>query len=614
MSEAPPSESDNPVQNAPPPLNPPLAEILGGEPGIVHRLRQFKGAAWWLPVASLVLLAGVLVFAFRDRGTLVLLHFTDGYGLKVGDAVRHRGIDLGEVVRVALSPDLDAVDVRVRLLPHASSLAREGTEFWIERPRLSLARTSGLDTVVGAKYINVLPGPDGGSPRVEFQGRDSPPTLLAGGVAEITIQFQEGYSLAVGDPLKYRGIQLGEVVSLDMASDLQGITVRVRLVEGGVHLARAGSLFWIERPRLGLTGTRGLETIVGGRYLAVRPGPPDAAAETRFVGEELPAASEEAEGGLEVVLEAPNRLGIEVGSPLVYRGLTIGNVLSVKLAANAARVEVRAYITSRYKGLVRDNSKFWSTSGLDVDIGLTGVKVNAETLATIASGGVSLATPDTPGKLVHTGHRFPLHKTAEDEWQAWSPNLLVGFGLAGRPQPQPLRAALRWSERRLGFRRERQRSGWLLALSDGRLIGPTDLLTVPAAAIDQSATLEVAGTEISLREPAASGGGPVSVLRAEVVAAAEHVWPRAKLRVAETREDCLIFPAPDEGTNVLSSSSFAIPSGSDVGGWTLDLGAPVSAEMHGGCAVATQDGHVIGILVIDGKQRNLVPLRREQIE
>ena len=40
---------------------------------------------------------------------------------------------------------------------------------------------------------------------------------------------------------------------------------------------REGSRFWIERPDISIGQIRGLGTLVGGRFVGVVPGPPDAA-------------------------------------------------------------------------------------------------------------------------------------------------------------------------------------------------------------------------------------------------------------------------------------------------------------------------------------------------
>ena len=69
--------------------------------------------------------------------------FEHGYGIEPSDPVRLRGIDIGVVESVTTTEDLERVEVVLRLSKEASALAREGTQFWIQRPQVSLAQVRG---------------------------------------------------------------------------------------------------------------------------------------------------------------------------------------------------------------------------------------------------------------------------------------------------------------------------------------------------------------------------------------------------------------------------------------------------------------------------------------
>ncbi len=88
----------------------------------------------------------------------------------------------------------------------------------------------------------------------------------------VTVILEEGHGLKAGDAVSYRGIGVGQVRSVTLDPDTGGVRVVAGLRSKGDRLSRAGSRFWVVRPQLGLSGTAGLETIVGPRYLAVYPG------------------------------------------------------------------------------------------------------------------------------------------------------------------------------------------------------------------------------------------------------------------------------------------------------------------------------------------------------
>ena len=574
------------------------------------------GAAWrmfrthpsrlWL-LTVLCLLVTILFFylAVRSQGTRITVHFAQGHGIKPGDLLRHRGIEVGEVVAVNLSDDLGGVAISLELDRAASRLAREGSRFWIERPRLSLARVSGLETLVGAKYLGVLPGPPDTPPRFTFDGAESPLTLLDPNVVEIEVRFRRGHGLAVGSPLKHRGIDVGEVTAVELRDDLAAVTVRVRLVETAQRLARAGSQFWVERPDVSLTGVRSLETLVGGHYLAVEPGPLDAPSLALFDGlEDPPSILEQSEGGLEIVLASARRLGVEAGAPISFRGLSVGHVISVALSPDATKVEARAYIRPGYKQLVRDNSKFWSTSGIDLNIGLSGVKLNADTLKTIAAGGVAFATPNAPGERVRAGHAFTLAKKADDDWLEYDPRLPVGAPLLPDDAvlPHPLRVTLRWRQTTLRIPRNRDRDAWALLLDNGELVAPSELLSASVKAIPDSTRIEFEGGEHPFGRDSVSYHGRLAFFPVGTSAAEpSKIWPLDKIRVADKPEDCLIVPGPQEPHLYLQAARITQVESS----WQVDPSFTIKPESQGASVVAAADGCLLGLIVFKKGQARI---------
>jgi paraquat-inducible protein B len=603
----------NPLEAArpSPPEEYPAAVVCARKAPGLALLRESR--FWWVTLICAAVAIALTAVALGGGGLRVALSFRNGHGIKPGDALRHLGIDAGRVVAVDLSPRLDGVIVQVELDARAELLARAGSIFWIERPRVSLSRVSGLDTVVGAKYIGVRPGPEGAARQLAFEGLETPPTLEEAAPLEIAIRFREGHGLAVGDPLKHRGIAVGEVADLRLDEGLDGVWARVRLLEGGRTLACAGSLFWIERPELGIGGVRGLETLVGGRHLAVLPGPAGAAALDRFEGlDRAPPVAERAEGGLEIVLESAERNGLEAGSPVTYRGIVIGHVSSVGLSSDAASVESRAYIRPEHRDLVREDSRFSSISGIEVKLGFTGLRMDLESLATVAQGGVALATPEPPGKAVTTGHRFTLLPRPDDAWRDWKPRIAVGHRTlpAGLAPPLPARVALRWKERNLvGLTRERQRDGWAVPLEGPCLVGPLDLLSPVEGAKNGETALAVGGSEHAVVPERTKAYGKLAVFTlAPGAAAPGEAWPAARLRAPEGPEDLVLIAEPGSQGLPIAVGRLCQVADDGAAAWTLDPSLAIDPSWHGAPAFSRRDGALIGILCIDGDRRAIAPL------
>ena len=411
----------------------------------------------------------------------------------------------------------------------------------------------------------------------------------------IVVKAREGYGIKAGDALRYRGITVGEVRSVRLSEDLSEVRVEMELVPAAAAIARKGSRFWIVRPHLALDGVSGLETIVGARYLSVIPGAPEGPSQHEFFAlPEPPLLEELEEGGLEIRLEARARDGLLAGAPIRYRGQRVGTVLSVGLASDASHVDVRAWILPPYARLVHTDSVFWETGGIEADLDLLGgLRFELDSLQGLLVGGVAFATPDSSGEAAGMGHSFVLHEEAQDEWREWSPQLPVGHSLlpAGSTLPTPLRVALRWKSGRL-WKRQRERFGWSLLLSDG-LVGPENLL-VPTGDEEHEETLEVAGFELPLQSPLASAEGAARL--GAPLDESLSSWPRTRVRTLSEQEDLLLVTDPALPPMALSAARLT-------GNLELDPTLSLGDSWHGAAVVARKDGMLVGILLVEDGAR-----------
>ncbi len=202
------------------------------------------GWAWALPAAALVFVIFLYSQYVVRRGPVIVVELDHGHGLKEGDMLRCRGIQVGEVEQVALGEDLLRVVASIRLEPDASQVAKAGSRFWVVRPTLSLTEVGGLETIAGPHYLAVLPGH--GKPQDRFVALPEPPTIIFQDPAglEIELSADQRGSLTPGAPVTYRQMQIGTVLSVGLASDAASVQVRAYVQPQYVHLVRNSSKFW----------------------------------------------------------------------------------------------------------------------------------------------------------------------------------------------------------------------------------------------------------------------------------------------------------------------------------------------------------------------------------
>ncbi len=208
-----------------------------------------RSPRWWvwaIPLLAAIVAGGLIWNIYAERGRVIVLTFREGHGVSAGAELRYHGITCGTVETARLSDDLSEVQLEIRLTPEADGLAREGARFWIVRPQVDLTGIAGLETVVRAKYITLLPGEADGPRVTRFAGLDEPPIpdLEEPGGIEIVLQSPQGAGLRRGLGVHYRDIRVGGIVSTGLAGDGSAIETRVYIRPAYRHLARERARFW----------------------------------------------------------------------------------------------------------------------------------------------------------------------------------------------------------------------------------------------------------------------------------------------------------------------------------------------------------------------------------
>jgi paraquat-inducible protein B len=179
------------------------------------------------------------------------------------------------------------------------------------------------------------------------------------------------------------------------------------------------------RPEVGIGGNiTGLGTVISGPVIGVLPG--TGKAKSEFIGlDSSPVALEHK--GLKIVLRSSALGSLRPNSAVNYRGIEVGVVQDTQLSRDATAVDIHVFIKQRYAHLVRNGSKFWNVSGLDISVGLfRGVEINMESLRSLVAGGIAFATPNDPqDKPARNGTVFPLHDKPQKDWLKWMPRIPI---------------------------------------------------------------------------------------------------------------------------------------------------------------------------------------------
>lgn len=232
-----------------------------------------------------------------------------------------------------------------------------------------------------------------------------------GPVIEIT--FRTGDGLAAGQTrVRHKAVELGTVESVRLSPDLGRVVVSVRMRKEAAPYLTDRARFWVVRARLAAGSISGIETLVSGSYIEMDPGGRDGAAQYAFTGLEQPPGVRSDEPGRTFALKAERIGGLGPGAPVFYRDIVAGEVLGYDLGDGTGPVTVQVFVRAPYDGYVRRGSRFWNASGLTVNVGGEGVRVELASLQAVLNGGVAFETPDAARRTDEAapGAEFPLYR------------------------------------------------------------------------------------------------------------------------------------------------------------------------------------------------------------
>jgi paraquat-inducible protein B len=211
--------------------------------------------------------------------------------------------------------------------------------------------------------------------------------------AVIEVTFENAAGLEAGKTVvKLRNIKIGEVKDVKFSDDLTSVVVVLEFKGVAQEKFKDTTRFWVVRPRVGIGGGSGLDTLLSGAYIEVDPG--DGGEPTKeFIGLEEPDIYQRGNPGTRYTLRS-NELGsLSRGSPVKFRGIEVGEVGRYELIDDHSHVNVEIFVRAPHDQYVKENTRFWNISGLAVEMGAEGFQVDMDSVASLVAGGIAFSTP-----------------------------------------------------------------------------------------------------------------------------------------------------------------------------------------------------------------------------
>ncbi|MDY0310302.1 MAG: MlaD family protein, partial [Castellaniella sp.] len=337
--------------------------VLDAQAPVIRPGRSLRWSwVWLVPLLALAVGLSLLGSAWVRNGPVITISFLSAAGVEAGQTkLRYRDVVVGEVSDVRVAQDRQHVLVDVQLRREGSEyITQEASKFWIVRPQVSLAGVSGLDTLLSGVYIAVDAPTTRlkGNPVHTFKGLLNPPEVLSGQVGtRFVLQADSLGSLRVGSRIHYRRIEVGRVVSYEMAADGRSVDLHVFVEAPYDHYVTPDTRFWSDSgvdmtvtPDGVRVQTSGLSAILNGgiafaqadessAYDGVVDSTPAVAGSVyRLFGTRDEALADPDGDPVPIELRFDQSIrGLRLGADVDFRGMSIGKVVDIDLEFDGER-------------------------------------------------------------------------------------------------------------------------------------------------------------------------------------------------------------------------------------------------------------------------------------
>src|SRR5579871_239750 len=210
---------------------------------------------------------------------------------------------------------------------------------------------------------------------------------------KITIEFQSAEGLEAGKTkINYRGVDLGTIVGIRLSNDHLRVIATAQMTPQSGEFLVADTHFWVVRPRISGANVTGLGTLISGAYIGMEIGSSTVPRRSFVALDTPPIVTGEAPGRF-FVLQTSDLGSLDLGTPVFFRRLQVGQVAAYQLDKDGRFFTVRIFLRAPYDQFVTVNSRFWQASGIDLQLSANGLTVQTQSLLSILIGGIAFETP-----------------------------------------------------------------------------------------------------------------------------------------------------------------------------------------------------------------------------
>jgi len=316
--------------------------------------RNRVSKVWLIPLLALAIGCWMVADTYLNKGPEIVISFSNAEGLEAGKTrVKTLNVDIGYVNKVTLNENRDGVIVHAILDREVEDMLTVNAQFWVVKPSIGSGGITGLGTITSGSYIEFVAGNnDKGS--LVFDGLEQAP-ITAQGVPGIRLNLisEKGDSLSIGEPVMYRGFEVGRVESSEFDIAKREVQYQIFVRSPYSELLTENTYFWNSSGIDFSANAQGINVNVGSLESIVRGGvtfdvPTDLPLGGAIKHDQLHILYPDKSSVYEqrhyiskefTVLFEDSVRGLQQGAPVEYRGIRVGTVKKIVSLLSAKDVD-----------------------------------------------------------------------------------------------------------------------------------------------------------------------------------------------------------------------------------------------------------------------------------
>jgi paraquat-inducible protein B len=180
----------------------------------------------------------------QNSTSIVTIIFDDVEGVQENfSRLTYKGVNIGKVKKVSLNKD-QKIEVKALIDEDFSSFAKEGTVFYLKKPRISFQEVANIGSTVMAVNIGVIKSQQK-TPQTVFKGSNEPVLAESAHYGTVfKVEDATASSVGLDAPVYYKNVRIGKISKVDLSADGSKVILDCLIYDKYKKLIRKNSQFY----------------------------------------------------------------------------------------------------------------------------------------------------------------------------------------------------------------------------------------------------------------------------------------------------------------------------------------------------------------------------------